>query len=119
MGFSAGGTLAISAAMNYTPVTRPDFVAPVYPVYRWAMKDKGVPADAPPVFIAGASDDSLKLAPQFAQIYGDWVAAGRQAELHIYEQGGHGFGMHQQNLPSDKWIEHFADWLDAQGLLKK
>jgi hypothetical protein len=34
-------------------------------------------------------------------------------------KGGHGFGMRKQNLPTDRWIERFADWLDLQGLLKK
>ena len=37
----------------------------------------------------------------------------------FYSQGGHGFGMRQQRLPSDHWIERFADWLDVQDLLKK
>jgi hypothetical protein len=40
---------------------------------------------------------------------------GRPVELHIYAQGGHGFGMNQLGLPSDTWIERFFDWLQAQG----
>ena len=31
----------------------------------------------------------------------------------------HGFGMKKQDLPADRWIERFAEWLDMQGLLKK
>ncbi|MCX6049209.1 MAG: alpha/beta hydrolase, partial [Chloroflexi bacterium] len=50
------------------------------------------------------------------QLYSTWKAAGRPVELHIYAKGGHGFGMHTQNLPSDRWIERFGDWLQAQGL---
>jgi len=34
-------------------------------------------------------------------------------------KNGHGFGMHKQNLPTDHWIERFADWLDLLGLLNK
>ncbi len=64
IGFSAGGTVAVSVAMNYAPETRPDFVAPIYPAYNWAIKGHGVPADAPPAFILAASDDPLGLAPQ-------------------------------------------------------
>lgn len=119
IGFSAGGTVAVSVAMNYTAETRPNFAAPIYPAYSWAIKDKGVPSDAPPIFVLAASDDPLGLAPQSVQIYQDWIAAGKTAELHLYSKGGHGFGMRKQNLPSDHWIERFADWLEVQGLLKK
>jgi acetyl esterase/lipase len=119
VGFSAGGTVAVSAGMNYTAQTRPNFVAPIYPAYNWAIKGSGVPSDAPPAFILAASDDPLGLAPQSVAIYQDWIAAGKPAELHLYSKGGHGFGMRKQHLPSDLWIERFADWLDVQGLLKK
>jgi len=27
--------------------------------------------------------------------------------------------MHKNNLPTDHWIDRFAEWLDMQGLLKK
>lgn len=119
IGFSAGGTVAISVALNYSPESRPDFVAPIYPAYSWAIKGTGVPADAPPAFILAASDDPLGLAPQSVSLYQDWIAAGKSAELHLYSQGGHGFGMRRQNLPSDRWIERLAEWLEVRGLLKK
>jgi len=117
-GFSAGGTVTASVAFNYTPATRPDFVAPIYLQYDWAIKT-AVPTDAPPIFILAATDDPLGLAPHSVRLYNDWIAAGKSAELHLYSTGGHGFGMRTQNLPSDRWIELFADWLDVQGLLKK
>ncbi|HXT41468.1 MAG TPA: alpha/beta hydrolase [Candidatus Angelobacter sp.] len=119
MGFSAGGTVAASVAFNYSPDTRPNFVAPVYLAYSWTIKPGGVPADAPPMFILAASDDPLGLAPHSVDIYKDWTAAKKSAELHLYSKGGHGFGMRKQNLPADHWIERFADWLEVQGLLKK
>ncbi|HMO65946.1 MAG TPA: alpha/beta hydrolase fold domain-containing protein, partial [Verrucomicrobiota bacterium] len=119
LGFSAGGTVALSVAMNYAPETRPDFVAPIYPAYHWTLKGRGVPADAPPLFVLAATDDPLQLAPHSVQIYQDWVRAGRPAELHLYAKGGHGFGMRKQDLPSDRWIQLFADWLAMQGWLKR
>jgi acetyl esterase/lipase len=118
LGFSAGGTVVASVAYNYTPDTRPNFVAPIYPAYDWAIKGD-VPADAPPMFILAATDDPLGLASQSVRLYSDWTAAKKSAELHLLSKGGHGFGMRKQNLPSDRWIERFADWLDAQGFLKK
>ncbi len=119
IGFSAGGTVAVSVAMNYTAESRPDFVAPIYPAYNWAIKGSGVPADAPPAFILAASDDPLGLAPQCVTLYQDWIAAGKSAELHLYSKGGHGFGMRQQHLPTDHWIDRFGDWLEVQGLMKR
>ncbi len=116
IGFSAGGTVATSVAYNYTAETRPNFVAPIYPAYGWAIKDHGVPADAPPMFILGATDDPFKLAPQSIALYQDWTSANKSAELHLYSKGGHGFGMKKQNLPSDEWIHLFADWLKTQDL---
>ncbi|HEX3799905.1 MAG TPA: alpha/beta hydrolase [Verrucomicrobiae bacterium] len=119
IGFSAGGTVAVSVAMNHTAETRPNFVAPIYPAYSMAIKGSGVPSDAPPAFIVAASDDPLGLAPQSVQIYQDWIAAEKTAELHLYSKGGHGFGMGVQHLPSDHWIERFNDWLEVQGFMKK
>jgi acetyl esterase/lipase len=119
MGFSAGGTVTASVAYNYSPDTRPNFVAPIYLAYNWTIKAGGVPADAPPMFVLAATDDPLGLGPHSVDIYKDWTAAKKPAELHLYSKGGHGFGMRKQNLPTDHWIERFADWLEVQGLLKK
>lgn len=119
IGFSAGGTVAASVAHNYTPDTRPNFVAPIYLAYNWTLKANGVPSDAPPMFLLAATDDPLGLAPHSVNLYQDWTAAKKPAELHLFAKGGHGFGMRKQNLPTDRWVDRFVDWLDVQGLLKK
>ncbi len=113
LGFSVGGHLAAGVALANQPDSRPDFVAPIYGAL-W--ENVVVPADAPPLFTALASDDRIAVAPCLA-LYSAWHAAGRSAEIHIYAQGGHGFGMVKQGLPSDGWIERFGDWLEAQGLV--
>lgn len=118
LGFSAGGTVAASVAHTFTPETRPNFAAPIYLQYEWALKGSGVPADAPPLFLLAATDDQVGLAPHSVAMYQAWTKAKKSAELHLYSRGGHGFGMGKQGLPSDRWVERFADWLDAQGLLK-
>lgn len=118
MGFSAGGSVTAGVTFNYIPESRPDFVAPIY-AYTGALSQTTVPKDAPPMFVAAATDNQLGLAPQSTQLYNDWIAAGKSAELHMYAKGGHGFGMRKQNLPTDKWIERFGEWLEMQGLLKK
>jgi len=117
MGFSAGGTVASGALFNYTRENRPDFAAPVYPYFLKEMIGT-VGRDAPPLFIVTASNDGLGLAPHSVDLYSAWLAAKKDAELHMYARGDHGFGMRKQNLPTDKWIERFGEWLGVQGLLK-
>lgn len=116
MGFSAGGTLTAAVIFGYTPESRPDFVAPIY-AYLGPLKNSDVPKDAPPMFIAAASDDQLGLAPESIALYQKWQAAKKPVELHMYTKGGHGFGMRKQNVPADHWIESFGDWLKFEGLL--
>jgi lysophospholipase L1-like esterase len=53
------------------------------------------------------------------EIYKKWFEAKQPSELHLYEKGGHGFGMRKQNIPTDTWYERFGDWLKLQGYLKK
>jgi acetyl esterase/lipase len=118
MGFSAGGTVAAAVAFGYSADSRPDFVAPIYP-YMGGVREAPVPNDAPPMFIAAASDDELGLAPDSISLYGKWLTAKKSVELHMYSRGGHGFGMRKANLPSDHWIERFGEWLQLQGLLQK
>jgi acetyl esterase/lipase len=115
VGFSAGGTVAAASALQYSPETRPAFAAPIYAAASM-LKDKTVPGDAPPMFLAAATDDSLGLAGDSLGLYAKWTEAHKPAELHMFAKGGHGFGMHKQGLPSDEWIERFWDWLKMQGI---
>jgi acetyl esterase/lipase len=117
IGFSAGGSVTDAVAFHYTADSRPAFVAPIYG--GGSAQDTVVPADAPPMFVAAATDDGLGLAPASIAIYQKWTGAKKSAELHMYAKGGHGFGMHSQGLPTDHWIDRFADWLELQGILKK
>lgn len=117
MGFSAGGTVAASTAFNYTSANRPDFVAPIYAFMPPALLGT-VADDAPPLFVAAATNDDLGLAPQSVDLYSKWLTAKKPAEIHIYEKGGHGFGMSKQNIPTDSWMDRFDDWLGLLGFLK-
>ncbi len=118
VGFSAGGTVAAGVGLHYAPDGRPAFVAPIYPATSM-LKNDPVPADAPPLFLAAATDDQLGLTMDSIALYDQWSAAHRSAELHMYAQGGHGFGMRKQGLPSDQWIVRLAEWLESQGFLKR
>ena len=114
VGFSAGGTVTASAAFNYDKQNRPDFVAPVYPYMPDALQSD-VLTDAPPMFLVCASDDQLSLTPHSVSLYNKWYAAKHPVEMHLYTKGGHGFGMNPQNIPTDKWIDRFYEWLTLMG----
>jgi acetyl esterase/lipase len=117
IGFSAGGTVTASTAFNYNKDNRPDFVAPIYAYMPDSLQSQVLP-DAPPMFIACASDDQIGLAPHSVGLYNKWLASKHSVEMHIYAKGGHGFGMQVQHLPSDTWIDRYGDWLVFIGMLK-
>ena len=108
MGFSAGGAVTMGIVYNYTFSNRPNFIVPVYP-WTTVMPIQKAPENAPPMLVICASDDPLGLAAGSIELYASWLKAGKIAGLHMYSKGGHGFGMKQQNLPSDTWIERFYD----------
>lgn len=118
IGFSAGGSVTASTIFNYTKENKPNFAAPIYAYFPKEMQT-AVGADAPPLFIVVASDDQLNLQSHSIDLYTKWNSSKKDAELHVYNKGGHGFGMRAQKLPSDKWIERFADWLEIEGFLTK
>lgn len=113
MGFSAGGGVTIGVALEHDADSCPNFAASIYGAL-W--EDIKGPADAPPLFIALANDDALTVEPCLA-LYSAWRAAGHPVELHIYAQGGHGFGVRKQGLPADHWIDRFGEWLQVQGFM--
>ena len=118
IGFSAGGVISLAAAYNAIPGNRPDFIGFVYGGMTPALYEAPVPADAPPLFIAAASDDQYDLQLLAVKVYTKWVTAKHVAEIHIYAKGGHGFGLKKQNLPTDFWTDRFLEFLALQGFLK-
>ena len=116
IGFSAGGFVASGVATRYASEGRPAFAAVIY---GGLMQDASVPTDAPPIFITAATDDNLGLAPASIALYQKWTTAKKSAELHMYARGGHGFGVRPHNLPTDHWIDRFADWLRMGGFLDR
>jgi acetyl esterase/lipase len=112
LGFSAGAFLATEIAVHPDSDARPAFAAAIY----GGKPPSVVPEDAPPLFAALAADDLLvrRAAVDTARA---WMEAGRPVELHLFEQGGHGFGMRSLGLPSDRWTDHLGAWMQSRGLL--
>jgi acetyl esterase/lipase len=128
LGFSAGGALALAAAMHHDggrqgaadPVerqsSRPDFFAPIY-TGGFARYEAEIDKEkVPPAFLACAFDDSMPEA--MATFFAALRKAGVNAELHIYSRGGHGFGVRQRPLAVTGWSTRFVEWLDDRGFLQ-
>lgn len=114
MGFSAGGYLTVGVATQYTPESRPDFAIPIYAV---APEGYQVPSDAPPLFIAVAYDDNLRMTSTATGLLTNWKNAKVPAELHVFPDGGHGFGMNKKGKSSDVWIDLLGQWMNRLGLI--
>ena len=112
MGFSAGGAVTMEAAYTSNAKNQPNFIAPIYAWMDIVDKQK-VPLNKPHAFISCANDDPLKLAAPSVQIYQDWIQADAKAELHMFSEGGHGYGMNTTNAPVDGWSQLLIDWILA------
>lgn len=111
MGFSAGAALTLQAALR-PPAMKLAFIAPIY----GGMGPVQVPTDAPPMFNVIASDDFL-FRGQFGVVK-SWFDAGRPVEFHLYQNGGHGFGLGYPGNTANGWFPVFMRWMDVNGLLK-
>lgn len=129
LGFSAGAHLAAALSTHYDQRVypaidaadqlscRPDFAVIVYPGYL-ALSEKGMmpnpdiqpTAQTPPSFIVQAEDDPVHV--ENATTY--FLAlknAKVPAELHIYAEGGHGYGLRRTALPVTTWPKSVETWL--------
>ena len=138
MGFSAGGHLAVMTAISfekrsYAPTDdvdrsscRPNFAVVAYPGYMLERPGSAVlaeylriPKGTGPMFLVHASDDDERGAQpeQSLSLYRALRDAGVPAELHIYDEGGHGFGVRKARRPVSNWTERCAEWLRHRSIL--
>lgn len=129
LGFSAGGNLAVAISTHfeerlYKPVDaadqqscRPDFAVVVYPAYL-VLPDQNfapdpeikVTANTPPTFLVQAEDDPVHV--ENALVYFQALKNAKvPAELHVYAQGGHGYGLRRTDLPVTTWPQTVEVWL--------
>ena len=112
MGFSAGGGIAVGAALAEQSDASPDFLVSLYGP---SLQEVNVPAPAPPLFIAvGASH--FNVTNGCLALFAAWKAAGKPAEIHVYDQVSAGFGMTKRGLPVDSWSDRLLEWLVARKL---
>ena len=90
------------------------------PIYAATGKEWGqpihVPDDAPPLFIATAADDQIIPWECSLKLFTEWQDAGYQAELHIFQQGAHGFVV--KGGGADHFMDRLEEWMDINGWLQ-
>ena len=111
MGFSAGAGLTMATTLQSKKVELA-FIAPIY----GGMDAVEVPKNAPPMFVAIAADDFLFHGQ--AGLIKSWYDAKVPVEVHLYQNGGHGFGLGNPDRTSNKWFDSFIYWLEVNGFLK-
>jgi acetyl esterase/lipase len=127
LGFSAGGQVTLVAASNerkfpgekISESHKPDFLLLLYAYQIYDPLTKGLRTDIlldgglPPTFIAQMGDDRGSLPEGSTLLYLELINRKIPAEIHIYEKGGHGFGMRARpgaTGPTD-WQLRAIDWL--------
>ncbi|GAA4324964.1 hypothetical protein GCM10023149_26940 [Mucilaginibacter gynuensis] len=120
---------------------RPDFLVLIYPVISFGefthsgskenlsgktpsaqtvdlySNEKQVTTNTPPTFLVHATDDTVVPVQNSLLFYDALLKNKVKAEMHIYQQGGHGFGL---NLPQTqkRWFQSLANWMGQSGWLK-
>lgn len=112
VGFSAGAMLTMATTVAGGDA-KPAFIGNIY----GPLAAMTVPAGAPPLFVALAADDPFFGNSGFGLIE-SWHAAKRPVEFHLFEQGGHGFGMYPKTTTSTGWFDEFTRWMAMHDLLK-
>lgn len=120
---------------------RPDFMMLIYPVITFGeyahagsrkalvgpdadsalinlySNEKQVTAATPPTFIVHAEDDKVVPVQNSLLFYNALVNAGVKAEMHVYQNGGHGFDLHNKTTKDD-WFGRCLHWMQANGWIK-
>jgi acetyl esterase/lipase len=71
-----------------------------------------VTAETPPTFLIHASDDDVVAPANSIKFYENLIQHNVKAELHMYQAGGHGFGLHNKTTPDD-WFGRCKSWLES------
>jgi acetyl esterase/lipase len=119
---------------------RPDFMMLLYPVISFGpmahvgsrenligkkptdellnlySNEKQVTANTPPTFLVHAEDDDVVPVQNSLMFYQSLLNAKVKAEMHLFEEGGHGFGLNNSKS-KNKWIDWAKNWLEENGFL--
>jgi acetyl esterase/lipase len=138
LGFSAGGHLVAAISTHFEKrryltvdaadqeSCRPDFAVALYPGHL-AVPEKGLALNpdiqvtrrTPPTFLLQARDDPVDPVENALVYYSALRKAGVPAEIHLYEKGGHAFGLRPTESPITKWPHLVETWLKTIGMVSK
>lgn len=139
LGFSAGGYLVaeVSTQFNtrlYAPLdaadqesSRPDFAVAIYPGHLALAENSialnpnirsHITSQTPPTFLLQNEDDHVDRVEDALSYYMGLKAAHVPAELHVYAQGGHAFGLRPSKLPVSAWPRLVEKWLGTIGMIQ-
>ena len=133
-GFSAGGHLSAMASNNFEKRTypgidaadkvscRPDFCLLVYPAYLdggnfQLAPELRVTSQTPPTMLIQAEDDKSYINSSIFYYYA-LKEAGVPAWMHLYSQGGHGYGLRDTGASVNEWPDRAEDWFREIGLIE-
>lgn len=137
LGFSAGGHLAAATSTNfenrtYAPLddadrdsSRPDFAILIYPAYLAARNTAGtlsaeltVTPNTPPSFLVQTEDDPVRVENSLFY-YKALKDAKVPAEMHLFSNGGHGYGLRATGSSVSTWPQSAERWLRSIGVLRQ
>ncbi|HTH53696.1 MAG TPA: alpha/beta hydrolase [Edaphobacter sp.] len=136
LGFSAGGHLVVilgnhpdfkranEPASESAVNARPDFVVGIYPAYlaeppALTTLSPGLDpsTNTPPTFLLQAEDDPVHV--ENVLVYFQALKQLKvPTELHVYAEGGHGYGLRPTELPVSHWPSLVETWLHTIHMLQ-
>ncbi|PHR99757.1 MAG: xylanase [Blastopirellula sp.] len=135
LGFSAGGNLAVMTGTLYNQPAyekidaaddvsaKPNFLMLIYAAYlgkkgddKQLSEDLAIDKNTPPTFLAVAQDDKNR-GLHAALLFAELTRVGVKAEVHVYSQGGHGYGLRPSEDPVSTWHHRAHQWLNINGWL--
>ena len=130
LGFSAGGHLVADISTHFdkrsyrnvdaadSESCRPDFAVALYPGHLWIGSEKfemnpNVPVtrQTPPTFLLQAENDPVDTIGNSLVYYIALKNAGVAAEMHLYSEGKHAFGLRATENPITRWPQLVETWL--------
>ncbi len=138
LGFSAGGHLVAAVSTHFQRIyplvdvadkqsCRPDFAVAIYPGHL-TPGGKGliltpdmrthISKQTPPTFLLHNEDDPVDPVEYSLAYFEGLRKAGVPAEMHIYSEGGHAFGLRRTKLPVTAWPELVETWLKTIRILQ-
>jgi acetyl esterase/lipase len=136
LGFSAGGHLSALASTRFDKRTyeptddadeascRPDFAILIYPAYLTVKEgpelapELTVTSNTPPTFLVQAEDDPVHVENSLFY-YLALKKAKVPAEMHLFAEGGHGYGLRESGKAVTSWPKLAEEWMRGLGVLQK